>query len=236
MPKAPVDGSIQWRLMWWFAWLLRPFLCKLHMDGVENVPLSGGFLLASNHFAGLDTVVKGFACPRQIHYMAKKDLFEINAFAAWFFPTFGVFPIDRARLDLKALEQAVSLVESGRVVGIYPEGTRSRTGKLGRGKTGVARIAMSTGVPVVPVMSLGGQHLFSGILRWGRPTITVKFGKPLQLHGDAQKSAEARRETSRIMYAIAELLPPDHRGVYADIPNVHENAEAAVPEPQKTMT
>ena len=95
MPKAPVDGSIQWRLMWWFAWLLRPFLCKLHVDGVENVPLSGGFLLASNHFAGLDTVVKGFACPRQIHYMAKKEIFEVNAFTAWFFPTFGVFPIER---------------------------------------------------------------------------------------------------------------------------------------------
>jgi len=216
MPKAPVDGSILWRLLWRFAWILRPFLCKLRVDGINNVPVDRGFVLVSNHFAGLDTVVKGYACPRQIHYMAKKELFEINAFAGRFFRAFGVFPIARGRVDLHALQVAMTLVESGHVVGIYPEGTRSRTGKLGRGKSGAARIAMAADVPVVPVMSLGGQHLFSGILKWGRPTITVRFGAPLRLSGDANKSADARRETRRVMVAIAELLPPECRGVYAD--------------------
>jgi 1-acyl-sn-glycerol-3-phosphate acyltransferase len=83
MQKAPIDGSILWTIMWWFFWLLRPLLCKLQPEGIEHVPRSGGFVLASNHFTRLDFLVNIYACPRQIHFMAKKELFEISPPIAW---------------------------------------------------------------------------------------------------------------------------------------------------------
>lgn len=215
MPKAPVDGSLPWKLVWWFAFFLRPILCKLNIDGVENVPLTGGIVLASNHRSSMDIIVKGYSCPRQIHYMAKIELFQINALVTWFFTTFGVFPVDRGGRDLNALGEAVRLVRSGKAICIYPEGTRNRSGSLKSGKSGAARIAMAADAPVVPVITLNSERLFRDIIRWGRPTITVRFGKPICLHGDPNKSADARRETQKIMRAIAALLPPEMRGAFS---------------------
>ena len=219
MPKAPVDGSIPWRLMWWFAWLVRPFLCKLHVDGIDNVPLSGGFLLASNHFAGLDTVVKGFTCPRQIHYMAKKEIFEVNAFTAWFFPTFGVFPIDRGRLDLHALQEAVSLVRSGPCGRHLSRRERAaETGHWAAGRPAPHASPWTQGCRWCRSCRWAASTYFQAFSSGDVRRSPSEFGKPLHLQGDVNKSADARRETSRIMYAIAELLPPERRGVYADIP------------------
>lgn len=216
MSKGPVDGRLEWNILWWFAFLVRPFLCKLEISGLEHVPRTDGFVLVSNHISAMDIVVNGFASPRQIHYIAKAELFRVNPLITFILRLFGIIPIERGGRDVDALNEAVEFVRSGRVIGIFPEGTRSRNGHLQAGKTGAARIAMVADVPVVPVVCLNSARLFRDIVRWARPTIAVKFGPPIRLDGDPGKSSDARRETRKIMLALAALLPEERRGIYCE--------------------
>jgi 1-acyl-sn-glycerol-3-phosphate acyltransferase len=218
MVKSPTDASFLWKVLWWFAHLVRPLFCKLHIEGLENVPLARGCVLASNHRSGNDIIVKGYTCPRQVHYMAKLELFQINALVSLFFRTFGVFPVDRSGRDIGALDEAIALVRTGKLICIYPEGTRSRDGILKRGKNGAARIAMAADAPVIPVITLNSENMWRGLphIRWRRPTMVVRFGKPIFLGGDPSQSVDVRHETKRIMQGIAELLPPELRGIYAE--------------------
>ena len=210
MSRFPSTATPQWKFLWWISFLLRPFLCKLQIQGIEHIPQDGGVILASNHISAMDIIVNGYSSPRQLHYMAKTELFAVSPVISRILHFYGVIPVARGGRDLEALSRAVDVVKSERVLCIFPEGTRSRDGRLRSGKSGVARIALAAGVPVVPMVCLNSRRLFRDILRWGRPTVTVSFGKPVTLMGDPHKSADARRETRRVMQAIAELLPEGH--------------------------
>lgn len=216
--RRPAQATPFWRFLHALIELcLKHILCHLEIEGEEHVPLTGGCIIACNHNVGPDYVVLGFASPRQVYYMAKSEIFDVHPLLTRFLYAVGTFPIRRGRRDEGAIEAAVELLASQRVLGMFPEGTRSRNGTLQRGRSGATRIALRTGVPVVPAVVINSGPLFARMrfkLRT-RPTVTVRFGPPITLTGSDSDSAAVRAGTDRIMHAIAALLPPDLRGVYA---------------------
>ncbi len=183
---------------------------RIRVEGLENIPEGEGLLLCSNHFHANDPIVLGIAAPRQVHFMAKEELFRIpilNTVIRWL----GAFPVRRGRPDRTPLKRAIEVLHSGRCVGIFPEGTRVRSGKLGKAEPGTAYLALKAGARVVPVGITSTYRLFSPVI--------VKFGRPIDLsrYVSGKITSEALDQASQaIMAAIGELLePPVHVDVAA---------------------
>ena len=223
----PPHSSAAYRFAHRLLSVLIPLVCRLRVEGREHVPLAGGCVVACNHSLGFDFFFLGYCAPRQIFFMAKAEAFAGNQWLARFLKSAGVFPIERGQRDSAALDAAVSLAQSGSAVGMFPEGTRSRTGVLMRGRSGAVRIARQAAVPIVPA----AIHNAAAILDawWNpfqRPIVTVRFGPPLEVApqdsaAEASTSAAATSvaaDVARVMYSIAALLPPALRGEYAQPP------------------
>ena len=184
------------------------------IQGTENIPPTGPVLLASNHLSFVDSLVIPLASPRKVVFLAKSEYFTgrgvRGALMRWIFTAVGSVPIQRgtAGAAQEALDSALEILKDGLAFGIYPEGTRSRDGRLYRGRTGVAWLALTAGCPVVPVALSGTQDIQPVGTRVPRiRKITVRFGKPLDFsHLQGDKPGPARREaTDAIMAAIHEL-------------------------------
>lgn len=216
--RVPWDANPTWLTIWMFARIVQPLFARFRLEGQENVPLMGGCVVTCNHIMGPDFIVVGYGSPRQIHYMAKSELFEIHPALTWLMRSGGTFAINRGEADLEAVEYAINLVRGGRVLGMFPEGTRSRSGKLQRGRSGAARIAILAQAPVVPAVVINAERLFSP-QNWARlrkrDLITVRFGPPLFPPKDADDSRALRTYTREIMAAMADLLPPEMRAAEA---------------------
>jgi 1-acyl-sn-glycerol-3-phosphate acyltransferase len=197
--------------------------------GLENVPATGGVILASNHLSFADSVVIPVVVPRTVVFLAKSDYFTgpgvKGALTRAWFEGLGMLPVDRddTKAAIASLDTALAVLARGDAFGIYPEGTRSRDGRLYRGRTGVAHLALTAGVPVVPVGLVGTQDLQpvgSNLPRLAR--VTVRFGTPISPVGeyDDVPVGRARRElTDRVMAAIGELSGQEPAGVYNERPS-----------------
>ena len=218
--RFPSDSSFLWKVLYVVAEILKIFCCRVKVEGAENIPKTGGVILASNHNPGFDFVLMGYGCPRQVYFMAKKEIFDINPLLTKLLHAIGTFPIRRGARDQGAIQSAVDLVSSGKVLGMFPEGTRSRTGELQRAHSGAARIAIKANAPVVPTAIMGTEKIVTRKwLPWGRPLIIVRFGPPLYPPATQDgkiTQAAARTFTKEFMCAVAQLLPPERRGAYAD--------------------
>ncbi|MBE3588719.1 MAG: 1-acyl-sn-glycerol-3-phosphate acyltransferase [Thermoanaerobacteraceae bacterium] len=168
------------------------------VEGAENLPRRGGVLVVSNHASYWDPVVVGCALDRQVHFMAKAELFH--------FPVLGpvirrldAFPVARGGADRQAIRRALELLKQGRVVGIFPEGTRSRTGELLEPHLGAAMLALRAQVPVLPVAVINSRGLFR--------RVRVHIGKPLFFSRAGPAARQDYQAISReIMREIAKLL------------------------------
>jgi 1-acyl-sn-glycerol-3-phosphate acyltransferase len=204
-----------WRFIHRLVSLIKPLFCRLTVEGVEHVPADGGCVIACNHTLGPDYIVLGYASPRQIYYMAKTEIFTWHPLLNRLFASVGTFPVQRGKGDAMALQTAVQTVCAGKAVGMFPEGTRSRTGELMRGKSGAARIALAAGAPVVPAVVINSAAILPILFTLRRrPEVTVRFGPPVIMAGDPNSHSDARANTERVMRAMAELLPPELRGFY----------------------
>ena len=191
--------------------ILRPYLWlryRPRVSGREHVPETGPVLLASNHLSGLDTILIPSFSPRRVQFLAKASLFR-SRLGGWFFREIGAIPVhrDASSAAQEALDAGREVLESGRVFAVFPEGTRSRDGKLYRGRAGAAWLALSTGASVVPVGLIGTNRRLRNP-RTGRPDrVALRFGAPVPLADLAGlPGGRARREaTDRVMAAIAEL-------------------------------
>lgn len=175
--------------------------------GIDNIPQQDSgtpVMLCSNHISNIDPVFLLMVQKRPIYYMAKAELFA-NKLAVWFFQKqFGAFPVNRGKGDTKAIETAQDIVRSGKLMGIFPEGTRSRNGKMLRLKSGAALIASRTGAHILPVAIFTA----CGQVRVFRRT-TIVFGKlmtPAELHLDDPEHPDLRFATRLIMEHISELM------------------------------
>jgi len=198
------------------------------VHGLDHVPGSGGVILASNHLSFVDSVVIPVVVPRTVVFLAKSDYFTGSgvkgALSRAWFEGLGMLPVDRedSKAALASLETALEVLGRGEAFGIYPEGTRSRDGRLYRGRTGVAHLALTAGVPVVPVGLIGTDRLQPVGARLPRLVkVTVAFGEPIRVGGeyDGVPLGRARRElTDRIMASIQGLTGQVEAGVYNDRP------------------
>ena len=193
------------------------------IEGRENIPRTGPVLLASNHLSFVDSIIIPLVAPRRVVFLAKSDYFTgkglRGAWMRWFFTAVGAVPIRRgtAGAAREALNSAMEILDEGLAFGIYPEGTRSRDGRLYRGRTGVAWLALTARCPVVPVGLTGTQEIQPVGSRIPRVRkITIRFGKPLDFsYLQGAKPGPARREaTDAVMAAIRELSGQEVVGRY----------------------
>jgi 1-acyl-sn-glycerol-3-phosphate acyltransferase len=206
-----------------------PFVAKLRVEGLEQVPRQGGVILAPNHINWVDIPLVAYPVPRVTHFMAKAELFGVP-FLGGFIRVMGAFPVRRGEGDREALRIAERLLAEGELVTIFPEGHRSEERALIEAHTGVALIALRAGVPVVPVAIWGSEQTFhDGRYLWRRPTITIRYGAPVKLAaaGTRRTSADIKRCTDEVMGRIASMLPPRYRGIYAHL--VPDDAATDVP-------
>ncbi|MCP3785726.1 1-acyl-sn-glycerol-3-phosphate acyltransferase [Micromonospora sp. A3M-1-15] len=184
------------------------------VEGRENVPRRGPLILAANHLSFIDSVVIPLVAPRPVAFLAKAEYFRLPGLKGWLTRTcltgINAIPVERGghRAAQASLHVALDVLAAGRAFGIHPEGSRSRDGRIYRGRTGVAWLALASGAPVVPVAVLGTdkiQPVGARLPRLGR--ITVRFGTPLHFtQQPAGSSGPARRAiTDEIMTAIREL-------------------------------
>jgi len=184
------------------------------IEGEENIPRTGPLLLASNHLSFVDSIVIPLVAPRRVVFLAKAEYFTGHglrgAWMRWLFTAVGAVPIQRGTAGAAqgALDSALQILDDGLAFGIYPEGTRSRDGRLYRGRTGVAWLALTAGCPVVPVALSGTQDIQPVGSRMPRiAKISIRFGEPLDFsHLRDAKPGPARREvTDTVMAAIQHL-------------------------------
>ncbi|MEZ5213110.1 MULTISPECIES: lysophospholipid acyltransferase family protein [unclassified Gordonia (in: high G+C Gram-positive bacteria)] len=217
--------------MWYYLFkyiLMGPWLWLMgrpKVEGLENIPDDGAALLASNHLAVVDSFYLPLTVPRRIFFLAKSEYFTGTGlkgrFQRWFFSSSGQIPIDRsgATAAAGALLAGKRVLESGRLLCLYPEGTRSPDGRLYKGKTGLARMALETGVPVIPVAMIGTDRINPPGTVLPRPTrLTIRVGEPLDFsryEGMAGNRFIERAVTDEIMYALMRLSGQQYVDVYA---------------------
>ena len=216
-------------------WLLRhvvlgPVVTKIFRpieDGTENVPESGAAILASNHLSFADWLFMPLALDRRVTFVAKSDYFTGAGIKGWaqkrFFAGTGQVPIDRSggRVSEAALRAGLKVLRRGELFGIYPEGTRSHDGRLYKGRTGVARLALLAGVPVIPTAVIGTDVIAPpGKILTKIVSPTVRFGRPLDFSRYAGMSEDRfilRSITDEIMYEIMELSGQEYVDMYAPL-------------------
>jgi 1-acyl-sn-glycerol-3-phosphate acyltransferase len=214
---------------WLLKWVLLGPILKLIFrpwaEGTENVPEEGGAILASNHMSYSDWLFMPLTIPRRVTFVAKAEYFTTPGVKGWLQKTFfsgaGQVPIDRSSgtAAAGAIATGLRILKSGELFGIYPEGTRSGDGRLYRGKTGVARMALEAKVPVIPIAVVGTDvvappgKIFG---KYARPG--VRFGKPLDFsryEGLEDDRYVLRSITDEIMYEIMELSGQEYVDVYS---------------------
>lgn len=193
----------------------------LTIVGIENVPTEGPAIIAANHTSVLDSFIVPTVLPRNISYVGKAEYLD-DWKTKHIFPALGMIPIDRSGGDAAtaALDTAAALLDSGGLFGIYPEGTRSRTGHLYKGRTGVARLSHRTGAPVIPVGLVGMRDIQppDAPLPKFFTSATISFGQPLfpDEHGDPTTDPMAYRAmTDALMFRIRHLSGQKYINRYA---------------------
>lgn len=197
-------------------------LWRIHATGLHHVPRKGPAILASNHLSYTDHYFLPAVVPRQIFFISKAQHFDVPV-QRWLFEQWGVIPLKRGEGDNEAFARSLQILGEGKLFGIYPEGTRSTDGKLHKGRTGVARLALQARVPVIPVGMIGTDK----VLPKGKSLpklhkVTVHIGAPMDLspfYGMEGDRKVTRDITDRIMLAIRDLSGQEY------VPDYQQNPE-----------
>jgi len=176
--------------------ILKP-LYRIEIIGVEHFPKDGGVLLCSNHISNLDPPVLGITAPRPVNFMAKEELFRVPILGK-IVMNLNAFPVKRGMSDRQALRTGLEILNEGKVFGIFPEGTRSKDGKLGKGFSGVGFFALRTDAAVVPCAIIGPYKPFR--------KLKVVYGAPINLTDFRERKAKPEEVTDFIMSHIQKLI------------------------------
>jgi 1-acyl-sn-glycerol-3-phosphate acyltransferase len=200
------------------------------VEGPERMPRDQGVLVCSNHASTIDPPLLPAMLPRSDSWsMAKSEYFARPSLTRWIFTHYHAFPVIRHSPDRKALKRAIDILRNGHVLILYPEGTRVESGGLHRAEPGAGFLARSTGAPVQPVGLVGTRRsLPKGAHLPRRAAVSVRFGGPFRIRerGPDGKRVDNQDAADSIMLAIADLLPEEMRGVYADVEGRREALEA----------
>jgi 1-acyl-sn-glycerol-3-phosphate acyltransferase len=178
---------------------------KIRGEQLDYVPPDGPVILAANHFSGMDHWFVGILLRRRVRWMAKSQLFR-GAFLEWFLPHIGAFPVRRGQRDEESIKTALTILQRGGVLVIYPEGGRSRSGMIGTtARPGVGRLALQSGAPVVPVAIIGSERARN----WRRldfSAVTIRYGLPIRFGLEPDATRERQQQVADdVLRAIREL-------------------------------
>jgi 1-acyl-sn-glycerol-3-phosphate acyltransferase len=205
---------------------LLKLIARFEIRGKENVPLTGGMILASNHIGILDILMVYFGIDRTDLFIPVAEKFERIGWIRWIAKYLNFLFVDRFNPDLKALRKMIALMEDGKCLVIAPEGTRSLTGSLNEGKPGVAYLAARSGFPVIPIAITGtaDKVVLENVKRLRKSYITLTAGRPFVIPPLPNKDRDIvlQKYTDEIMCQMAALLPEQYRGYYKDFPRVKE--------------
>lgn len=217
-------------LYWFFVKTLGPIARRRFnptAEGLEHIPHEGGAIIAANHLAVIDDALLPMTCPRMIHFMGKAEYFEGKGlkgrFKKWWFTSVGVFPVDRSggSKSLGALEHAREIIENGELFGIHIEGTRSPDGRLYKGHTGAARLALETGCPIVPAAIIGSRDLQRpGQVIPGKGSSKVIYGEPIAVEktpADEVTHEQLRGLTDEVTRRIEAMSGQEYVPEYAQV-------------------
>ena len=230
-------------LYWWLKYvLLGPWLRLIFrpiVEGGEHVPDEGAAILASNHLSFSDSIFMPLMVKRKVTFVAKAEYFTGKGLKGFlvrmFFVGAGTIPVDRSggRAAQAAIDTGLRVLQEGRLFGIYPEGTRSPDGRLHRGKTGVARLALESGAPVIPVAMLNADEIQPpGKIIPKVKRVRIRFGAPLDFtrySGLAGDRYVERAVTDEIMYELMVLSGREYVDIYAQKVKAAQTAAAAIP-------
>jgi 1-acyl-sn-glycerol-3-phosphate acyltransferase len=209
--------------------ILLKLIARFELRGKENVPLTGGMILASNHIGILDIFMVYYGIDRTDLFIPLAEKFGKIGWIRWFARHLNFLFVDRFNPDLKAIRKMIALMEEGKCLVIAPEGTRSQTGALNQGKPGVAYLAARSGFPVIPIAITGTADttVIENVKRFRKSHITLTGGKPFIIPPLPNKDREEalQKYTDEIMCQIAALLPEQQRGYYKNFPRLKELLE-----------
>ena len=188
---------------------------RLQVEGLEYFPSEGGVLVVSNHLGDADLVFAIILASRPLEFMIKSELYDIPLLGA-LLRAYGVIWLHRGRPDRRAIRAALDALAEGRALVIAPEGRESLTGALEEGTQGAAYLALKAKVPILPSAFTGTENtsLLNNVRRLRRTPVTVTIGAPFYLESNANRKTAIKEGTDKIMCKLAELLPPQYRGVY----------------------
>jgi len=205
-----------------FANLVLRFVMAIVLDseveGLENLPGEGPLITVQNHMISIDTVMGAAFVDRQVVGMSKVENYQVPILGT-LFRLYGTLPVRRGEVDRTALRTALRVLEEGKVLMVAPEGTRSKTNTLQKGKDGLSYVAVKAGAPIVPIAIWGQEKFWDQLRRLRRTKVKMVMGKPFIFEpGEGKLTREQLSQmTDEMMYRLAALLPPDYRGHYGDL-------------------
>jgi 1-acyl-sn-glycerol-3-phosphate acyltransferase len=198
------------------ALIILKIVARIDLKGMEHVPLSGAFVIVTNHLSSFDTLsIVGLAPVRPGTAFGAIE-HRADFIAGWALDQLGVIWVRRGEADREAVKIALEELKAGTAVGVAIEGTRSRTGGLLPGKPGAAYLANRAQAPIVPMAIWGTEQVMRNLRRLRRSTIHIRIGPAIQLPAGRATAAQLAAYTEQIMVTLARTLPPEYRGVYRD--------------------
>lgn len=198
---------------------LTDVICRVDDAQLAQVPTQGPLIVVVNHINFLDApVLFSRVHPRRITGFVKAETWD-NPIFALLFDSWNMIPLQRGEADVTAFRNGLAALDDGAILAVAPEGTRSGHGRLQRGRPGVVVLALHTGVPILPLVYYGGERYRENLRRLRRTDFRIVVGQPFRLEANGAKVTQHVRQqmVDEMMYQIAALLPPDYRGVYANI-------------------
>lgn len=196
-------------------------LCDIRKEGWDRLPPEGPLIAYANHTGSLEgPLIFTQLAPRKASGLAKIETWQ-NGFLAWVFNLWGIIPVRRGEADMEAMRRAMEALQAGLILGISPEGTRSKSGALIRAHAGLVVLALHTDAPLQPIAQWGGEHFGSNVKKFHRTKVEIRVGERFVLDARGQKiSREIRQQMAdEMMYRLAMLLPEELRGEYSDLHN-----------------
>jgi len=186
----------------------------LKVEGRENIPEQGGFLLVGNHLSVGDPVFLGAKTGRPVMFMAKGELYK-NRLLSCIVRSFGSFPVERGKFNRAAVIKSHEILQQGKILGMFPEGRRSKVNMMQKAQYGAAMIAAHNHCLIIPVGIYGSERIRGFKWIFSRPKIVMRFGKGFKLeNNDTGHRIDLEKYTDTIMMHIAELIPAEYRGYY----------------------
>ena len=198
---------------------------RVHAEALARIPAQGPLILLMNHINILEIpLIYARLQPRQVHGLVLADHWK-NPVVAWGLNACGSIPLQRGGGNLSSINRALDTLDAGEILLIMPEGTRSGTGKLQDARPGVVLLALKSKAPVLPLVTYGGEKYKENLKKLRRTDFYIALGKPFTLKAEhsAVDSQVRNQMLDEMLYQMAALLPPEYRGIYANLPNATQN-------------